>query len=249
MWSVTSAGFLVGVFLLAFLYASVGQGGASGFLALMSFLDLPAGATRTTALALSLLVGGLAFLLYWRAGFLAWRWLGWLLVGSVPGSVLGALTPINTLYYRGLLGVVLLASGFQLILPKAEMAWVRRWIGAPYRWKLTLVGALAGYIGGLVGVGGGILLGPFFLFAGWRTARQTAALTAPFIVANAGMALITMLLQGYVPVVGWQWWLLVAGLGGFAGAYLGSRWFSDRVVRVVLSVILLGAGLRLVLLV
>ena len=54
--------------IIAFLYASVGHGGASGYLALMALFSFPPPMMKQTALLLNLFVAGGAFYHYYRAG-------------------------------------------------------------------------------------------------------------------------------------------------------------------------------------
>ena len=61
------------IFFVAFAYSSVGHGGASGYLAVLSFFGFAPAAMAPSALLLNLLVAGLAFLAYWRAGHFVWR--------------------------------------------------------------------------------------------------------------------------------------------------------------------------------
>ena len=65
-------GLAVGFFIVALLYSSVGHGGASGYIAVMSLLSLAPEAVRPTALALNILVASVTALQFWRAGHLRW---------------------------------------------------------------------------------------------------------------------------------------------------------------------------------
>ena len=60
--------FLILLPIVSFLYASVGHGGASGYLALMSLFSFPNEMMKQTALLLNLFVAGIAFTQYYRAG-------------------------------------------------------------------------------------------------------------------------------------------------------------------------------------
>ena len=52
--------------IVAFLYASVGHGGASGYLALMSAFSFPMTYMKPTALVLNILVSTVSFYFYYR---------------------------------------------------------------------------------------------------------------------------------------------------------------------------------------
>ena len=61
--------FLLLLPIIAFLYASVGHGGASGYLALMAMFSFAPETMKPTALLLNLFVAGIAFYHYNKAGF------------------------------------------------------------------------------------------------------------------------------------------------------------------------------------
>ena len=55
--------------LVAFLYSSVGHGGASGYLALMAYYSFAPETMRPTALLLNIFVSLIAFIQYYKSGF------------------------------------------------------------------------------------------------------------------------------------------------------------------------------------
>jgi hypothetical protein len=108
-----------------------------------------------------------------------------------------------------------------------------------------LAGALIGLVSGLVGIGGGIFLGPLLLLAGWADTRQTMGITAAFVLVNsaaglAGNVSIVQSLPAQTPV-----WLLVAGIGGWLGAELSSRRLDPAWLKKLLALVLAVAALRL----
>jgi uncharacterized membrane protein YfcA len=54
---------------IAFLYASVGFGGASGYLAAMSLFLIPTSVMSSTALTLNMFVSSIAFIAYYQARY------------------------------------------------------------------------------------------------------------------------------------------------------------------------------------
>ncbi len=83
------------VFLVAAAYSSVGHGGASGYLAVLSFFGLAPAAMAPSALLLNLLVAGLAFVSYYRAKHFSFRLLWPFLITSIPFAFLGGLTSVS----------------------------------------------------------------------------------------------------------------------------------------------------------
>ena len=58
--------FYIALFVIAFLYASVGHGGASGYLALMAIYDISPDVMKPTALLLNLFVSVVSFIQFYR---------------------------------------------------------------------------------------------------------------------------------------------------------------------------------------
>jgi uncharacterized protein len=76
-------------------------------------------------------------------------------------------------------------------------------------------------------------------------AKQTAALSAPFILANSAVGLVGAMYVGQTPASG-TWLYAVAALVGAAlGTSAGLRLLSQNMTRYVLAAILASAGLQL----
>jgi uncharacterized membrane protein YfcA len=98
--------------LVALVYASVGQAGASGYIAVMGILGMAPVAMKTTALTLNLLVATIGTIQFWRAGRLSWRAVYPFAVLGFPFSVLGGAVHLPTRLYDPVVGVVLVLSAF-----------------------------------------------------------------------------------------------------------------------------------------
>jgi uncharacterized protein len=108
------------------------------------------------------------------------------------------------------------------------------------------VGAVVGLISGLTGVGGGVFLAPTLIALHWASPKQTAALTAPFIFANATVGLVGVLFAGQFPSPHFGLYAMAALGGAVVGTAIGLRWLSQAATRFVLAGILLAAGIQLV---
>lgn len=108
------------VFVVAFAYASVGHGGASGYLAVLSFFGFAPALMAPSALVLNLLVAGLSFFAYWRAGHFVPRLLWPFLLTSIPCAFLGGMLGVSPHIYLALLAGVLLFSAVRLIAVRAR---------------------------------------------------------------------------------------------------------------------------------
>ncbi|NPA35023.1 MAG: sulfite exporter TauE/SafE family protein [Chlorobi bacterium] len=237
-------------FLIAILYASVGHGGASGYLALMGLWGVPPELMRPTALALNIIVSGMGMILFYKGGHLKLKWLAYLVFGSLPMAMLGSSWQVESAIYKKILGLILIIATANILL----RMWMRHRnvhgminLGKPTFWKFVIIGASIGLLSGLIGIGGGIILSPLLLLAGWTDARQTAALSAPFIFVNSTGGLSVLLLKGSGFVPEMPWLVIAVILGGFIGAYSGSFRLPESWVRTALGVVLLIAGLKLIL--
>jgi uncharacterized membrane protein YfcA len=229
---------------VAFLYASVGHGGASGYLAVLALAGIDPAAMKPTALVLNLVVAGIGSFQFARAGLFRWRKFWPFAVSSIPFAIIGGALKIPAGPYRALLGVILLLSAARLF-ATARMG------DRPERDPSPIVavplGALIGFLSGVTGVGGGIFLSPVLLLFGWANARTTAAVSAFFIVANslAGLAGHVSSLGSIPPAV--VLWAPLTAVGGLAGSTLGSRKLPEAWIRRLLAVVLVLAGAKLLL--
>ncbi|MGB9689503.1 TSUP family transporter [Thermogutta sp.] len=233
---------LAGLFLVACLYSSVGHAGASGYLAWMALLGFAPEEMRPTALLLNVFVATIATLRF-SSVRPRWRFLLFLLAGSAPLAFIGGFVPVAPVVYRPLVAIVLFTAAVRMLVGQSwEKSSVRP---SPPAFLLLLTGALLGLLAGLTGTGGGIFLTPILILTRWTSAREAAAITAPFVLINSVSGLLGVVagLQSMppylLPAVG------TVALGGLLGSTLGSTWFSDLWLRRALGVVLVIAALKL----
>jgi uncharacterized membrane protein YfcA len=275
-------------FVVAFLYSAVGHGGASGYLALLSLHDIAPEYMKPIALVLNLLVSGMAFIQFYRQGHFLWRLFLPIALFSVPMAYWGGLTPLKDLWYQRGLGVFLLVSVAMMLWPRDSgvgqgtsstdgdvsnngggTLWNRQTGIAAF------MGAVIGYVSGLLGIGGGILLSPVLLMIRWTQQKQTAAISAAFIFVNSAAGLLGFV-QQHTPWImdsqktggvadaemagrcafGDPWFAVVAILsvlilpvllGGLFGSCYGAKKFDQTVMKYILCVVLLIAAIKLLL--
>jgi uncharacterized protein len=229
-------------FLAALLYASVGHGGASGYLTLMSLASFAPAQMRPLALLMNIGVAGVASVQYFRAGHFRFALLLPLALLAVPMAYWCASMRLPEYIYAGLLGTALLgAAVWMWFAPKAERTTPH--VGRALDLRLALgMGAALGALAGLTGIGGGVFLSPLLIFGRYATAKQAGAVAAPFIVLNSISGLIAQRQQlaslpSAAPI-----WVCAAILGGVIGAHLGASRSSESGLKRLLAVVLMIAG-------
>lgn len=233
---------IAAIFIVAVLYSSVGHGGASGYLAVMAFLSVVPNITKPTALILNVFVASIATFQFYRAKHFDWKVFLPFAITSIPFAFIGGMISLPTQIYRPLLGLILLFAAFRL-------AWkfsVENEIVAPKVWMALIIGAIIGLLSGLVGVGGGIFLTPILLLTNWTETKKAAGISAMFILVNSISGLLGNYAQAVqLPTSVWIW-IIVAVIGGIIGSTLGSRHFNSLLLRRILSIVLLIAGIKLI---
>lgn len=222
---------------IAFLYSSVGFGGATGYLAAMSLFGLPQQTMASTALILNILVAGISFSSYYRAGYLNIRLLWPFLVTSIPAAFLGGYLKLTDQIYFILLYTVLTFVAIRLLFFSKHLE--TGTLRLPPLWMALLVGLGIGLLSGMVGIGGGIFLSPVIIFAGWGTSKQSSAVAAAFIVINSVSGLVGRVSGGNFIFGEFGLTLVPFGLlGALAGSYLGARKLSSLSLRRALGIVM-----------
>lgn len=232
------------VLLGAALYTSVGHGGATVYLALLTLAGYSTRTVSTTVLVLNVAAAGIAFVAFRQAGHLRPRIFLPFIVTSVPMAYLGGLFPFSVAAQDLLLGVVLLLAAVRLLFfakppnlgVPSDGAWL--YAGAP------LLGAVLGFAAGATGIGGGIFLSPILLVLGWCDVKEAGAIASAFIVLNslAGLAAklqTTPLDLGLLLPMG-----AVVLVGAVVGSWAGARRLPPRALQVLLGAVLLVAAAK-----
>jgi uncharacterized protein len=237
---------LAGLILIAaLLYSSVGHGGASGYLAAMALFGLAPDVMKPTALVLNIIVAAIATIKFYRAGCFD-RTLFWqFALGSIPCAFLGGSIVIPTQIYKPIVGLVLLYAAMRLgFLSGSSEPQQQR--PKPI-WLAIGLGMAIGLLSGLTGVGGGIFLSPLLLLMGWATIKQSAGVSAAFILVNSIAGLLGYLTKfPTLPSSLWVW-SIAAAVGGWIGAEYGSKRIGSKILQRLLAVVLVIAGMKLIL--
>ena len=234
---------------VAALYSSVGHGGASGYLAVLSlttFGSMESAWLKQHAWCLNLVVAAIAFYHFHRAGHHVPKLTVPFIAASIPMAMVGGYLAVDGAVYDLLLSICLLAAAWRLFTTNvsdvevdSEPSWS---IAAP-------VGGTIGFASGIIGVGGGIFLSPVLLLKKWATPKGAAATSALFIWVNSLAGLGGATLSGQLAL---EWGVLfpfVAAVlvGGFIGSRYGAEIAPHHMVRKLLVVVLVVAAARRVL--
>ena len=241
---VTETALLAGAFFcVAALYGSVGHAGASGYLAVMALAGVAPERMKPTALALNIVVAAIATVNFARAGAFFPRQVLPFALGSVPFALLGGAMPATAPWYRPLLAVVLVVAAARLSFRPAPPAAAAP-TPLPFAGAVA-IGAAIGLLSGLTGTGGGIFLTPLLVLRGLTTVRQSAGLSASFILLNSIAGLIGSRAAAATATADLLVLAAAAGAGGFAGSWVGANRLPERPLTRLLGVVLLVAAFKL----
>ncbi|MHA8078296.1 sulfite exporter TauE/SafE family protein [Aquirufa antheringensis] len=226
--------------IMAFLYASVGHGGASGYLAVMALFAIAPPLMKQTALLLNLGVSLMSFLAFYRQGFFRWTLFWPFALGSIPAAFLGARIPLTDSTYKQILGACLFLAVIRMVISLKEAT--QRSLPAVLG---IFTGAAIGLLSGMIGIGGGIILSPLLLLFRWASLKEAAAVSALFIFVNSVSGLAG--LKTWIPLDQSQllYWLFASLVGGFLGARWGAGIASNAKVKWILALVLVIASLKL----
>jgi hypothetical protein len=234
--------FYILLFVIAFLYASVGHGGASGYLALMALFNFSPAVMKPTALLLNLFVSMVSFIQFYRGGYFKWKLFLPLVVLSIPMAFLGGRMAIQDPIYKTMLGLF-------LIIPICRFLFFKNTDPKDMKpanlYLSLLIGAVIGFLSGMIGIGGGIILSPILLLLKWTNQKQTAAISALFIFVNSVAGLAGQFTKGIQFSTEMLGFVGVAFAGGLCGAYMGSLKFPQTVLKNLLAFVLMIAAWKL----
>jgi uncharacterized protein len=230
------------LFLVAFLYSSVGHGGASGYLALMALFSIAPEVMKPTALLLNLFVSLTSFFQFYRGKHFQWQIFWPFAIASVPAAYIGGLLIVDADIYKKVLGIMLLV-------PIARFLFFSNFkvetLQKSNPWLSLLIGTAIGFLSGLIGIGGGIILSPVLLLLKWTDMKQTAAISALFIFVNSLSGLAGQLTKGVNFSPDMYAYVAVAFAGGICGAYFGSLRLNQTVLKYMLAIVLIVASCKL----
>ncbi len=236
------------IFGASFLFAMLGLGGGMVYVPVLKWAGFP---VKEVAIPLGLLLNGLNTLLalipYARKKLVDWK--GGLAMAAAAfiaapiGAYAARYVPVRTLII--LFAIAVLAAAIRMIAfsrqpePDKIMSLKKRsFLG-------SMVGAFAGFMGGMLGLGGGFIIAPILMWMGYRT--KEAAATTAFVVTFSS-------LSGYLGHVAeghFDWTLtIIVVLAVVFGSQLGGSFMSHKAkpkwVKQLYAVVLLGIAIKLI---
>ncbi|OYX84537.1 MAG: hypothetical protein B7Y83_07800 [Flavobacteriales bacterium 32-34-25] len=229
--------------LVAFLYSSVGHGGASGYLAIMAMAGVAPIMMKQSALVMNLAVSLFSFIGFYRSGVFRLKLFLPFVVASIPMAFLGGTMSLPDSIYKKILAVCIFVSIIRLIYQFEESKEPNREIPL---WAGLLSGGSIGILSGLLGIGGGIILSPLMLLMRWSKLKETAAVSALFIFVNSLSGLYGQIQKGgFNLTADLQIAVIATIIGGLLGSYFGSQKFNTKTLKYLLALGLTIAGLKL----
>lgn len=235
--------FLACLATIAFCYAAVGHGGASGYIAVFALFGMVSPHMKSFVLVMNMTVASISFIQYYRKGFFKLNYFLPFGLGAAPMAYLGANFKLDTDSYHYILAAFLLFSVAYLLGAFGTFA---NKIKLEYSfWKAFFIALVLGFVSGITGVGGGIFLSPLLLIFAWLNVKETAAVSAIFIVLNslAGLLALEHLSTIMSPDLGYK--VVLVAAFGFLGSLWGAKIENTLLLKRMLAFVLFIAAIKL----
>ena len=234
------------IFFGAILYSSVGHGGASAYIAIMSLMGTPILSIKPIGLVLNIIVSSISSFRFIKNKLFSLKVFLPVVLGSVPTAFLGGYIQLSPEVYKPLVGIILLFAGLQFLFNFSKYFKIKNnkrvnpFIG-------ILAGLIIGLLSGLTGTGGGIFLSPLILILGWTTIKGASGTAAAFILFNSISGLLGNVASiNLIPNTIFLYGFSVL-FGVLIGTQLGIKILDENNVKKALGIVLIVAGLKFIL--
>ena len=234
-------------FVTAILYASVGFGGGSTYLALLLIWNIPYHIFPIIALICNIFVVSGNSFNYIKAGNLNLKLLIPYLIGSIPLAFIGGSVPIEKNIFEIFLFIVLAIAGVLLLINfKSYDDNESTYRNIPIFISI-LIGGILGFVSGVVGIGGGIFLSPILFLIKAAKPKHIVTAASLFILINSISGVFGQLTKNIVlSDISSYWYLfLIAIIGGHIGNFLNLKMFPTRLLALITSTLVLFVAIRM----
>ena len=234
-------------FITAILYSSVGFGGGSTYLALLLLWEIPYYIFPVIALMCNVIVVSGNSYNYVKAGNYDLKILYPFLLGSIPLSYVGGSLIVQKEIFEFLLFIVLSIAGLLLLINNKSYSKKELELKKINLFFSVLIGSILGLISGLVGIGGGIFLSPILFLLKAAEPKFIATTASLFILINSISGIFGQLSKGNILTSIIDYWplFICVLIGGFIGNYLNLKFFSNRIMVFITSVLVIFVAIRM----
>jgi hypothetical protein len=237
------------IFVASFVFAMLGLGGGMVYVPVLSWAGFD---VKEVAIPLGLLLNGLNTLLalipFARKKMVDWKGGAAMAFAALVLSPIGAYTAKyvdkNTLMI--LFAIVVVIAAIRMIWtakktePETMMSLGKR---SAYG---SIIGAFAGFMGGLLGLGGGFIIAPFLMWMGYKT-KEAAATTAFVVTVSSFSGYFGHIANG---TINWAITIPVI-IAVIIGSQLGANYMSNKAkpkwVKQVYAIVLFAIAIKLIL--
>ena len=234
-------------FITSILYASVGFGGGSTYLALMLIWEIPYYIFPIIALFCNIIVVSGNSINFVRSGNINLKLLLPYLIGSIPFAFIGGSISLEKEFFELLLFFVLIIAGLFLFIESKSFNKKNIKINSVPMVISIFLGSLIGFVAGLVGIGGGIFLSPilFLLKAGYP--KHITSSASLFILINSIFGVAGQLTKEIVFDEFFNYWplFLAVLIGGQIGSYLNIKFLSNKTLAIITSLLVIFVATRM----
>ena len=234
-------------FVTALIYSSVGFGGGSTYLALLLLWGIPYTIFPLIALACNIIVVSGNSFNYIRAGNLNIKLLLPYLFGSIPFAFIGGSIQIEKELFEILLFFVLGIAGILLLINFKSYENNETSYKALPVYLSFIIGVILGFVSGIVGIGGGIFLGPILYLFRVANPKHITTAVSLFILINSIFGIIGQLTknQNLIEIKEYFYLLLAVFIGGQIGNFLNLKLFSTKTLALITSILIIFVAIRM----